>query len=74
MSIPEFPNLTEDERKANSFAHHVLANAQGVPLELSAAPTTTGNELARHGMWGKNGNFIYINLFGTTYKVGITAV
>ena len=66
--------LKGDELKADSFENYVLENGFGIPVALSSAPTTTGNQLPRHGDAGYHSTNLYVNLGGTTYRLSMTAV
>ena len=66
--------LSGDDAKADSPINFIFDNALGVPIELTAAPTTIGNELPSNSDFGFFGNDLYINLNGTTVKFTGAAV
>lgn len=56
------------ESKPDSFEEHVYLNAQNIPVQLTAAPTTAGKQLPNHGDTGFFGGKAYKNYFGTVYR------
>ena len=71
--MKSFP-LFGDDAKQDSVPNKIIAGAFGIPVELDSAPTTSGNELSRHGDNGFFNNKWYVNFFGTTYSITLTAV
>ena len=70
------PNVTliGDEAKPDGALSKIVHGALGLPLTLDAAPTTAGNELAKHGDIGHFSTNLYIRLGDTIYSVSLTAV
>ena len=64
--------VTGEDSKPNSPVQKLMRGALGLPLELSAAPTTAGGELPNHGDNGWFGSLFYINLGGSTYSMPLT--
>lgn len=57
----------------DSFEKQVIQEALGNPLELNREPTTSNGDLKGFQIGFYSGN-LYINIFGTTYKISLTQV
>lgn len=66
--------VTGEDSLPNSPIQKIINGALGIPIALSTAPTTAGGELPNHGDNGTDGVSWYINLFGTVFKINLTAV
>lgn len=66
--------LRGDSEKPDSFENHVILNALNVPIELSAAPTTSGGQLPKHGDNAYYSGKWYVNFFGNVYSFQGTLV
>lgn len=73
MPLPRHHNLTDEERKPDSFAQHVLDNAIGGIITLDTAPTTA-NGLLPEGYFGINSTNLYLTHNSVTYRVALTEV
>lgn len=64
-----------DDSKPNSPIQKLINGTLGIPVLLTTTPTTAGNELSRHGDNGfcSADDSFYINLFGRTFKISLTA-
>lgn len=67
-----FP-LYGDDALPNSAIRNIMEGAANVPIELEAAPTTSGGELAE-GIFGYFGTDLYVTLGGNTMKLTMVLV
>lgn len=58
----------------DSVEEHIIEEGFGIPIELGAAPTTSGGELPKHGDAGWFGTNLYLNLGGNVYRFSGTLV
>lgn len=66
--------VTGEDSKPNSAIQKIINGAFGLPVQLTAAPTTAGGQLPNHGDNGFYNNDWYVNMFGTVHRFDGTAV
>ena len=72
----ERKELRGEANKPDSFENHVFDKALGIPVLLSAAPTTAGGQLRDNEVGYDSSlataDFLYIRLGAKTYKITLT--